>query len=83
MEAAMTSTFRKGQDLAVPAAAVEAAGIKDGDLVVFEQTEGGLLVHAVDAKSAERAIADGEGRVFGSDDEFDSYLRSFPEPDGE
>lgn len=79
----MTSTFRKGQDLAVPAEAVEAAGIKDGDLVVFERTADGLLVHAVEAKSGEQAIADGEGRVFASDDEFDSYLRSFPAPDGE
>lgn len=82
----MTQTFRKGQDLTVPAEAAEAAGIKDGDVVVIKQTASGLLVHVADPSAAQRtdeAIADGEGRVFESDEEFDSYLRSFPEPEAD
>lgn len=44
------TTFRPGHEVAVPAHALEAAGIEDGQHVVFEPKDGGLWVRPLTAQ---------------------------------
>lgn len=57
-----TTTYRRGQQLEVPADLVEEAGIEDGEELVFEKREGAVVVRralssdAVDAEIAAGAV---------------------------
>jgi antitoxin component of MazEF toxin-antitoxin module len=49
-ESSVVATFRRGEELVVPAHAIEAAGIEDGQHVVVEPGDGGLVVRPLTAQ---------------------------------
>jgi bifunctional DNA-binding transcriptional regulator/antitoxin component of YhaV-PrlF toxin-antitoxin module len=79
MEASMTMTVRVGEDLALPADALEAAGLAAGDTVVVERTADGLVIRrATLGEEVDADIAAGRTRSFDSEEEFAAYLDSLP-----
>lgn len=68
----VVAIFRHGDELAVPADAVDAAGIEDGQRIVVEPREGAVVVRPM---TAEEEVDAGLVEDLGSGDEFLAALR--------
>ena len=72
-----TTTYRRGEQVAVPADVVEEAGIEDGEELVFEKHEGAVVVRrALSSDAVDAEIAAGEVHRSHSLDDFFAELDS-------
>jgi hypothetical protein len=82
MEASMTTTVRVGEELALPADVLDAAGLAVGDTVIVEQTADGLVIRrATISKEVDADIAARRTRSFDSEERFAAYLDSLAVPE--
>lgn len=76
-----TTTYRRGQQLAVPPSLVEDAGIEDGEEIVFEKREGAVVLRrAASSDAVDAEIASGLVHRSHSLDDFFAELDSDEEP---
>ena len=77
-----TTTYHRGEELAVPAELVEQAGIEDGEELVFEKRDGAVVLRrALTSDAVDGEIAAGEFKRTHSLEDFFAELDSDDEPE--